>query len=49
MAYSRDSDADLAGKVWDEVRGEFVTFPTSFKPKSKEVERMRGAIQSMQR
>jgi Plasmid recombination enzyme len=47
--YSRESDDDLAGKVWDEVRGEFVTFPASIKPKPKEVERMRGVIQSMQR
>lgn len=45
--YSRVRDDDLPAEEWYEC--EAIKRPTNFKPKSKEVERVRGVIQAMRR
>jgi hypothetical protein len=47
--YSRVRDDDLDAKVWSEELGELIKRPTNIKPKDKEIERVRGAIQAMRR
>jgi hypothetical protein len=48
-AYVRERDSEQAADYWDEVRGEFIKLPTSKKPKSAEIDRVRTAIEVMQR
>lgn len=47
--YVRERESEQAADYWDEVLGEFIRPPTKTKPKSAEIDRVRTAIEVMQR
>jgi hypothetical protein len=47
--YSRERDAELTADYWDSERGEHIKPQTHIKPKSVELERMKGVIQALRR
>ncbi len=47
--YSRERDAELTADYWDSERGEHIKPQTHIKPKSVELERMKGVIQAIRR
>lgn len=46
--YCRDEDIGQAAQDWDEDQGEFVRRPSTKKPRSSKVERVRAQIEAMQ-
>lgn len=47
--YIRERDAELTADYWDRERGEHIKPQTNIKPKSVELERMKGVIQAIRR